>query len=156
VINQDDRVPVHSPAPDWIIGHTSRLAYQHVDLGFTMRAYLGNYVYNNVASNLGSYEEVTRGSPYNLHASVLETGFVRPQYFSDYYVEDASFLRMDNITLGYTLTWRGQPMRIFGTVQNVFTLTGYDGVDPTAGLNGLDNNIYPRSRTFTGGVTVRF
>jgi iron complex outermembrane receptor protein len=156
VINQDDRVPFHSPAPDWIIGHTSRLAYQHVDLGFTMRAYLGNYVYNNVASNLGSYEEVTRGSPYNLHASVLETGFVRPQYFSDYYVEDASFLRMDNITLGYTLTWRGQPMRIFGTVQNVFTLTGYDGVDPTAGLNGLDNNIYPRSRTFTGGVTVRF
>ncbi len=156
VVNQDDRVPFHSPAPDWILGHTSRFQYRKFDLGFTMRAYLGNYVYNNVASNLGNYEEVARGSPYNLHASVLETGFERPQYFSDYYVEDASFLRMDNLTLGYTLDWQGRPMRVFGTVQNVFTASGYSGVDPTAGLNGIDNNIYPRSRTFTGGVSVRF
>lgn len=156
LINQDDRVPLHSPDPDWILGHTSRIAFRNLDLSFTMRAYLGNYVYNNVASNLGSYEEVGRGSPFNLHASVLETGFETPQYFSDYYVEDASFLRMDNLTLGYTLQWRGLPMRIFGTVQSVFTLTGYSGVDPTAGVSGIDNNIYPRSRTFSGGVAVRF
>ena len=156
IVNFSDRRPLHNPAPDWIFGHSSWLQYGSIDLSFTMRAYLGNRVYNNVASNLGNYEEVARGSPYNLHASVLETGFERPQYFSDYYVEDASFLRMDNLTLGYTVNWRGQPMRIFGTIQNVFTLTGYDGVDPTAGLNGIDNNIYPRSRTFTGGVTVRF
>lgn len=156
VINQDDRVPFHSPDPDWILGHTSDIAYRNLDLSFTLRAYLGTYVYNNIASNLGSYEEVGRGSPFNLHASVLETGFEKPQYFSDYYVEDASFLRMDNLTLGYTVQWRGRPMRIFGTVQNVFTLTGYSGVDPTAELRGIDNNIYPRSRTFSGGVSVRF
>jgi iron complex outermembrane receptor protein len=154
-INVDDRRAHHNPAPKWILGHSSYLSYGKLDASFTLRAYLGSYVYNNVASNLGAYAEVTRGSPYNLHASVLETGFVQPQYLSDYYVEDASFLRMDNLTLGYNLTYRGQPLRVFGTVQNVFTLTGYSGVDPTAGLNGLDNNIYPRSRTFAAGLNVR-
>jgi iron complex outermembrane receptor protein len=108
-----------------------------------------------VASNLGTYAEVTRASPYNLHTSVLETGFETPQYLSDYYVEDGSFLRMDNITLGYNLTYRGQPVRLFGTVQNAFTITGYSGVDPTAGLIGIDNNIYPRSRTFTAGLSLK-
>ena len=155
-INVDDRRPLNDPAPDWILGHSSYLNYGKLDASFTLRAYLGSYVYNNVSSNLGTYAEVTRGSPYNLHASVLETGFVQPQYLSDYYVEDASFLRMDNLTVGYNLTWRGQPMRVFGTVQNAFTVTGYSGVDPTAGLNGLDNNIYPRSRTFAAGLNVRF
>lgn len=155
-ITVDDRRPFEDPAPDWMLTHTSQLSYRNWDLGFTLRAYLGNYVYNNVASNLGTYAEVGRGSPYNLHASVLETGFETPQYLSDHYVEDASFLRMDNATLGYTFEFRGQPVRVFGAVQSAFTLTGYSGVDPTAGLNGLDNNIYPRSRTFTGGLSVRF
>ena len=102
------------------------------------------------------FSEVTRDSPYNLHSSVLKTGFTTPQYLSDYYVEDGSFLRLDNVAAGYSFNYRGQPMRITGTVQNVFTITGYSGVDPTAGLYGLDNNIYPRSRTFTGGLSVRF
>jgi TonB-linked SusC/RagA family outer membrane protein len=155
-INVDDRRAFHDPAPKWILGHSSYMTYGKLDASLTLRAYLGSYVYNNVASNLGTYAEVTRGSPYNLHASVLETGFVQPQYLSDYYVEDASFLRMDNITLGYNLVYRGQPLRVFGTVQNAFTMTGYSGVDPTAGLNGLDNNIYPRSRTFAAGLNVRF
>lgn len=154
-INVDDRRELHDPAPKWILGHSSYLSLNKLDLSFTLRAYLGNYVYNNVASNLGAYAEVTRGSPYNLHRSVLETGFVQPQYLSDYYVEDASFLRMDNITLGYSLSYGGQPMRLFATIQNAFTLTGYSGVDPTAGLNGLDNNIYPRARTFAAGLNVR-
>lgn len=156
VINVGDRRTLQDPAPKWILGHSSYLGYRQFSLSFTLRAYLGNYVYNNVASNLGTYAEVTRASPYNLHSSVLETGFVTPQYLSDYYVENASFLRMDNITLGYDFEYRGQPVRLFGTVQNAFTLTGYSGVDPTAGLNGIDNNIYPRSRTITGGLTLRF
>jgi TonB-dependent starch-binding outer membrane protein SusC len=151
-----DRRPFHDPAPKWILGHSSSLGWGSFDLGFTLRAYLDSWVYNNVASNLGTYQEVGRGSPYNLHASVLETGFESPQYLSDYYVEDASFLRMDNLSVGYSFAFNGQPMRAFGAVQSVFTLTGYSGVDATAGLNGLDNNIYPRSRTFTGGLSVRF
>ncbi len=129
------------------------------DASFTMRAYLGNYVYNNVASNFGHYRALSYvGAPNNLDASVLETGFESEQYFSDYYVEDASFLRMDNLTVGYTFSpfRSGQRMRVFGTVQNAFMLTGYDGVDPLAGVNGIDNNLYPRSRTFTAGASVWF
>ena len=155
-INQDDRRPFHDPAPKWMLGHSSYLSYESLDLSFTLRAYLGNYVYNNVASDLGTYSEVTRGAPYNLQASVLQTGFQTQQLLSDYYVENAAFLRMDNITLGFTFKYRHQPVRVFGTVQNAFTITGYSGVDPTAGLIGIDNNIYPRSRTFTTGITFRF
>jgi iron complex outermembrane receptor protein len=155
-INESDRAPFHDPAPKWMLSHSSYFGYHSFDLSFTLRSYLGNYTYNNVASNLGTYSEVTRGSPYNLHASVLTTGFVTPQYFSSYYVESASFLRMDNISLAYSFNYRRQPLRLFATVQNAFTITGYSGVDPTAGLNGIDNNIYPRARTFTGGLSFRF
>jgi iron complex outermembrane receptor protein len=155
-INQDDYRPYKSPQPKWILGHSSYLTYNKFDLGFTLRAYLGNYVYNNVASTLGTYSEVTRASPFNLHKSVLETGFETQQLFSDYYVEKASFLRMDNMTLGYSLNLKGQPARIYGAVQNVFTITGYSGIDPAAGLNGIDNNLYPRSRTFSGGLSLQF
>jgi iron complex outermembrane receptor protein len=156
VINDSDRRPFHDPAPKWILSHSSYLTYGNFDLSFTLRAWVGNYVYNNVASALGAYQNLTGSAmPANLHASVLKTGFVTPQYYSDFYVEDGSFLRLDNITLGYAFTYRGQPWRIFATVQNAFTLTGYSGVDPTAGLNGIDNNIYPRSRTFVGGLSVR-
>src|SRR5438034_9806299 len=112
---------------------------------------------NNVASANGAYQNLTgSGMPSNLHASVLTTGFVVPQYYSDYFVEDASFLRMDNITLGYAFTYRGQPLHVFATVQNAVTITGYSGVGPPAGLHGLDNNIYPRARTITTGLSVRF
>jgi iron complex outermembrane receptor protein len=158
VVNQDDRAPLENPAPDWTFGFTSRMQYRQFDLSFTVRAHLGNYVYNNVASNLGHYSALrASGAPVNLHTSVLENQFEFPQYFSDVYVEDASFLRMDNITLGYNFRGFGsQPMRAFGTVQNVFTATGYSGVDPEAGFNGIDNNIYPRSRTFTAGIGVQF
>jgi iron complex outermembrane receptor protein len=156
IINQNDRRPFHDPAPKWILGHSSYLSYGKFDFGFTLRAYLGNYVYNNVASTLGTYSEVGRGSPFNLHSSVLTTGFTTQQLFSDYYVEKASFLRMDNLTLGYSFNLKGQAARLFGTLQNAFTITGYSGVDPTAGLNGIDNNLYPRSRTFTGGLSLRF
>jgi TonB-dependent starch-binding outer membrane protein SusC len=147
----------HDPAPKWILGHSSYLSYGSWDVSFTLRAWLGNYVYNNVASNQGNYHVVqASGSPYNLSTSVLQSGFVQPQYLSDYYVEDGSFLRMDNVTVGYSFKYRGQNVRAAATLQNAFTITGYSGVDPTAGLNGIDNNIYPRARTLTGGLTVRF
>jgi iron complex outermembrane receptor protein len=165
IINQDDLRPFHDPAPKWILGHSSYLAWGNFDLGFTLRSYLGNYIYNNVASAMGDYRELTQGSPYNLHSSVLETQFATQQLQSDYYVEKASFLRMDNVTIGYTFNLRGQSARMFGTVQNAFTITGYSGVDPaaniapgpnTSSVNGIDNNIYPRSRTFSGGLSLRF
>ena len=164
IINQGDLRPFHDPAPKWILGHSSYLAWGRFDFGFTLRSYLGNYVYNNVASANGDYRELFAGSsPYNLHSSVLETQFETQQLQSDFYVQNASFLRMDNMTLGYTFNLRGQAARVFGTVQNLFTITGYDGVDPssnitptplTSSVNGIDNNIFPRSRTFSGGLSL--
>jgi iron complex outermembrane receptor protein len=135
------------------------MGWRAFDASFTLRAHVGNHVYNNVASNYGHYRALRYVDvPNNLHRSVLETGFESEQYFSDYYVEDASFLRMDNLTLGYTFDpfRSGQQVRTFGTVQNVFTMTEYRGVDPLAGLNGIDNNLYPRSRTFILGANVTF
>ena len=166
IINQGDLRPFKDPAPKWILGHSSYMALGNLDLGLTLRAYLGNHMYNNVASANGDFRELTQGSPYNLHSSVLETQFATQQLQSDYYVEDASFLRLDNLTLGYSFNLRGQSARVFGTVQNLFTITGYSGVDPsgnitplnpsiTSSLNGIDNNIYPRSRTFSGGLSLR-
>jgi iron complex outermembrane receptor protein len=165
IINSSDLRPFHSPAPKWILGHTSSISWRHFDATATLRAYFGNYVYNNVASNLGYYNILTLGNaPTNMHVSVLETGFVSPQYLSDHYVEDASFVRLDNLTFGYTFG----PMRasdalrlvegarVFGTIQNVFTSTKYSGVDPTAGINGIDNNLYPRARTFVAGLSLGF
>jgi iron complex outermembrane receptor protein len=95
---------------------------------------------------------------------VLQTNYVNPQYFSDYYVQDASFLRMDNITIGYTIAnfARFRTARFYGTVQNVFTLTPYKGVDPEAATLGftpafgIDNNIFPRSRTYLLGAAFNF
>jgi iron complex outermembrane receptor protein len=157
IINQDDRRPFHSPAPKWILGHTSQLRYRSFDMSFTLLAQVGNYAYNNVASSTGFYDQLSDAArPNNLHSSVLDNGFVNPQYFSDSYVEDASFLRLENIELGYTFGGRLSGMRVFGVVQNVFTLTGYSGIDPAATITGIDNNIYPRSRTFTGGLSVTF
>ncbi|HVO33940.1 MAG TPA: SusC/RagA family TonB-linked outer membrane protein [Gemmatimonadales bacterium] len=152
--------PYKSPWPSLELGHTSSFTYSNFDFGFTLRASLGNYVYNNIAANGGSYQNITSGNvwPANIDASVLKTGFTAPQWLSDYYVQDASFLRMDNITLGYSFNVSGRRWRVYATVQNAFTITGYQGVDPTAAENGvgIDSNIYPRSRTFTGGLSVRF
>ena len=93
-----------------------------------------------------------------MYAGLAEFGFVKPQYFSELYVEDASFLRLDNVTVGYTVrNLRSlNSVRLFGTVQNVFTKTKYTGIDPLAGVNGIDNNIYPLSRTFTAGLNIGF
>jgi iron complex outermembrane receptor protein len=156
-INQDDRVAFQKPAPDWIMGFTSSMRYKSFDLSFTLLAQLGSYLYNNVASNTGHYQSLTNSArPNNLHSSVLDNGFETPQYFSDEYVEDASFLRLENIELGYTFQKWLRGMRVFGVVQNLFTLTGYSGVDPTASITGIDNNRYPRTRTFTAGLNVTF
>ncbi|MDB4899461.1 MAG: TonB-dependent outer membrane protein SusC/RagA, partial [Gemmatimonadetes bacterium] len=159
IINSSDLRAYHSPAPRWILGHTSNVTWRGFDASTTLRAYVGNYVYNNIASNLGNYSVLTGTyAPVNVNVAALTYGFTRPQYQSDLYVEDASFLRMDNLTVGYTFDRLGQisNARLFGTVQNVFTHTSYTGVDPTANINGIDNNVYPRSRTFVGGLSVGF
>ncbi len=162
IINEDDRRVLNAPAPDVIYGLTSNFAFKGFDLTFTLRGAVGNYVYNNNASNRGVYQRVQgtgigndRYVLYNLHQSVLETSFMTPQYFSDYYVEDASFLRLDNITLGYTfLPKKGlSSLRLYATAQNLFVMTQYSGLDPEVD-NGIDNSPYPRPRGFIFGLSL--
>lgn len=157
-INFDDRVVYKNPAPRLIIGHTSNMSWKRFDLALTARAYLGNYVYNNISSNLGNYQVLSGNAPANVFAGATQYNFTRPQYWSDLYVEEASFLRLDNVTVGYTFTKLGglRNARLFGTVQNAFTSSKYSGIDPLAGVNGIDNNIYPLSRTFTAGFNIGF
>lgn len=159
IVNDRDKQPTGSPAPDVTAGLTSQLYYKNFDLAFTLRTSIGNEVYNNVASNFGNFSRVISDIvPANMHSSVLDNNFVEPQLFSDVYVEDGSYLRMDNITLGYTfngLLNQINNLRVFATGQNLFVLTGYSGLEPEVG-RGIDDNIFPRSRTFIFGLNVDF
>lgn len=157
IVNANDRRPFKNPAATILYGFTSRVNYYNLDFSFTLRGSLGNYVYNNVASNQANYQRgADNFAPNNMLTSVLETNFYRPQYFSDYYVEDASFLRMDNISVGYKVREISEKLtlRIYGTVQNPFLITKYTGLDPEATISGIDNNIYPRSRTYIVGLSI--
>lgn len=157
-VNSEDREIYKSPAPKYIMGLTSHMVYKGLDLSFTLRANIGNYVYNNIASNNGYYNAMDGSGNWlqNVHSSVLETNYVTPQYFSDYYVEDASFVRMDNITLGYNVpSLKKANIRVYGTVQNAFVLTKYSGLDPEVG-SGIDNNPYPKARTYVLGLSLGF
>ncbi len=161
VVNDEDKVATKSPQPNWTFGHTSQVRYGGFDLSASVRAQLGNYVYNNISSNFGTYNRIREFSPTNLQESVLETNFDQPQYFSDYYVEDASFLRMDNVTLGYSFDGLAgvDRLRVYGSVSNVFVITGYSGPEPEIGNTtgvGIDNDVFPRTRTFTGGLNLQF
>ena len=158
-INDQDLRIFHSGRPDWMLGFSSNLSYKNWDFGFSMRANIGNYLYNNVASNVGTYAATrgTNGYLVNIQADALDSQFENNEYFSDYYIQNASFLKMDYMTLGYTFReiFGKTHMRFYGTVQNVFTITEYEGLDPEIG-SGIDNNVYPRPRIFTLGVNVNF
>jgi len=161
-VDDNDKRAYKKPAADLLIGITSSFNFKGFDLTFTMRGNAGNFVYNNNASVGGYFNRVNeRGDLFlnNLHTSGLVTGFNTPQYFSDYYVEDASFLRMDNITLGYRLPKMPgrSTLRLYVTAQNPFVWTRYSGLNPEVGGDktlGLDNNPYPWSRTYVFGLSL--
>ncbi|WP_312400044.1 SusC/RagA family TonB-linked outer membrane protein [Chryseobacterium sp.] len=158
IINNDDLYRYKSPAPDVLLGFSSKFNYKNWDLGFTMRASIGNYVYNNVASQYGTEQGIGLNNyVQNIHSSYLDTGFKRTQLLSDYYVENASFVRMDNINLGYNFPRfiKDSKLRIFGSVQNAFIITKYSGLDPEV-FNGIDNNLYQRPRVYSLGFNFQF
>jgi TonB-linked SusC/RagA family outer membrane protein len=159
-ISGDDRYRYKRPAAPVFMGFTTNLAYGNFDFNFGLRANFGNYVYNNVKSQLGTYRTLydSFASLSNSTAEALNTDFTYATYESDYYVENASFLRMDNITLGYRLNeMLGAKLsgRVYGTVQNVFVITKYSGLDPEV-AGGVDYNVYPRPRTFLLGLNLDF
>lgn len=159
-ISELDKYRYQKPAPDFFMGVSSMLRYKSLDFSFNGRLNIGNYMYNNMSSNYGSYSEMYRSVGFlaNLNRSILETGFDNPQYWSDYYIENASYFRMDNMTLGYTfnkLVNDKGSLRFYSNVQNLFTITNYSGLDPEV-ENGIDRNIYPRPRTFMFGASLEF
>ena len=156
LINELDLVVGKSPNPKAIFGLTSNMSYKSFELSFTLRSNLGNYVYNNVSSSMGYFDLLTDRVINNIHISAYETGFKTHQLHSDYYIENASFLKLDNITLGYNFNKVDfARIKAYITAQNLFTLSGYSGVEPEI-FNGVDNNLYPRSTTVILGVNASF
>jgi len=156
--NNSNKYHIGKPAADYLIGISSNLSYKQFDLSFNGRISIGNYVYNNNNSNRAVYQNLYNQSGYlaNVLTAVKETNFYTAQYWSDFYLEDASFFRMDNINLGYRfnrLFTEKLSGRLSFTVQNAFVITNYSGLDPEVD-KGIDKNIYPRPRTFLLGVNV--
>ena len=158
-INDADLYRYHSPAPKYIMGLSTSLRYKQLTLGMSFRANIDNYVYNGMGMSTGAWETVSYNNSQlnNLNTSFLKTGFKTRQYLSDYYVENASFLKLDNLSLSYNVgkinKWAS--LTVSAMVQNVFTITGYSGTDPEV-PNGMDNSFYPRPRTYSVSLGLQF
>ena len=158
-INDADLYRYHSPAPKYIMGLSTSLRYKQLTLGMSFRANIDNYVYNGMGMSTGAFETVSYNNSQlnNLNTSFLKTGFKTRQYLSDYYVENASFLKLDNLSLSYNVgkinKWA--LLTVSAMVQNVFTITGYSGTDPEV-PNGMDNSFYPRPRTYSVSLGLQF
>lgn len=164
ILTDADRYFYKKPAADVLMGLSSKVIYKAWDFNFTLRASLNNYVYNNVQS--ANSDLVNTFSPQgfltNKVLMALEPNFpntvTKATFQSDYFVQNASFLKCDNITVGYSfprLLGENISGRVFGTVQNVFTITKYKGLDPEIN-SGIDNNIYPRPTSVLFGVNLNF
>ena len=164
-IDTADRYRHKKPAPDYTFGFFSTVNYKNFDFTMNWRASLGNYIFDNVSSNLGYSDAGLRRQTdlSNISSDYYNTGFKfedngTQRYLSDYFVKDASFVKLDNVTVGYTLNkslLKAATLRFTAGVQNVFTLTKYNGLDPEK-FNGIDNNVYPRARVFLVGVNANF
>ena len=160
-ITTADKYYFHDPNADFYFGLSSNFSYKEWSFSFAGRANFGNYMYNNVQSENGWYNRMYRPEgPYlgNIVSSITNTNFEHTQYWSDYYIQDASFFRMDNITLSYTfnnLLQNNLNLQLSATVNNAFVITNYDGIDPEVN-RGIDNNVYPRTRIWMFGVNLLF
>ncbi len=159
-VDDDDKYYYKDPTADLTFGISSKFNYKNWDLSLSGRASFGNYVYNNVDSDASVVGQMyySEGYATNKTKDALNTMFDSPCYLSDYYVQDGSFFKLDNVTVGYQfnkLFGEKGNLRVYGTVQNVFTITDYSGLDPEI-YGGIDNNVYPRPRTFLVGVNLDF
>lgn len=159
-ITPDDRYRYKKPAPTYLMGFYTGLNLGKFDITAAGRANVGNYIYNNNLSNNAFYNQLYGSTNVlrNVLSPTTDIDFNVPQYFSDYFIRNASFLRIDHITAGYTFDhpWRKMAaLRFSVTVQNPLLVTKYDGIDPEV-FSGIDNNVYPRSRTYLFGVRANF
>lgn len=153
-----DKYFYESTTPDATIGFSTRFKYKNWDVSTALRAVIGNYVYNNFAAQSNVQSIKTNEFLQNLPRLAAEYGFQGPQYWSDIFVENASFLRMDNLSVGYNLGDifnSGSNVRVFGMAQNVFVITKYSGIDPEI-YGNIDNGFYQRPRIFSLGINFNF
>jgi iron complex outermembrane receptor protein len=160
IINDDDKFFHKSPFADITMGLNTNLNYKNWDFAMVTRASIGNYAYDNVASSTAYLRRATENSILtNLHSDYLDTGFVNiteNNLLSSHYVREASFFRIDNIAIGYTFGINSNTtFRVYGSMQNVLTITDYEGLDPEI-FGGIDNNFYPRPQSFVFGVNIDF
>lgn len=149
------------------MGFSTRVEWKNFDLGFSLRASLGNYLYNNFeqGQRLKTTSAVWCQDSYLANRSVSSLGWLsdsNTSKLSDYFVQNASFLKMDNITLGYSFdrlfksgSWKGISGRVYASCSNVFTITKYSGIDPEV-YSGIDKDVYPRPITFQFGLNLNF
>jgi iron complex outermembrane receptor protein len=156
-ITEADRQAYKKATPDAFIGFTNNFSYKNLDLNFTFRGSFGNYVYNNNASDTGNLNSIVNQPGYvaNAHASYLDSNFSSQELFSDYYIERADFVRLDNISLGYTIPFEKITLRTSLTATNVFVISEYSGLDPENNT-GIENSPYPRTRDIVLGINLTF
>ena len=157
-ITEIDRQAYKKASPDVFMGLSNNFSYKDFNFSFTWRGSFGGYIYNNMQSSTGFRGAGTvTPQPYysNFNANVLETDFNESQFFSDYYVQSSDFVKLDNISAGYLFAGDKVDFRTTFTVSNVLTITDYDGLDPEI-FSGIDNNFYPRPRTYTLGLNLTF
>ena len=167
VISEADRYLYKSVMAPVTMGFSTRVEWKNFDLGFSLRASLGNYVYNNFeqGQRLKTTSAVWCQDSYLANRSVSSLGWLsdsNTSKLSDYFVQNASFLKMDNITLGYSFnrlfksgSWKGISGRVYASCSNVFTITKYSGIDPEV-YSGIDKDVYPRPITFQFGLNLNF
>jgi iron complex outermembrane receptor protein len=159
-IDESDKYWVKNPEPKVYMGFSANATFNKIGAGFSMRANVGNYMYNNFKAGSGIWQNTSSGQNYlnNGSTDILESNFNNRQTWSDWYLENASFLRMDNAYINYNV---GKVMknkanlRISFNVQNVFVITKYTGLDPEIS-GGIDGSIYPRPRMFALGINLDY
>ncbi|WP_272022290.1 SusC/RagA family TonB-linked outer membrane protein [Olleya namhaensis] len=160
VINDEDKYIKEDPFGDILMGFNTNASYKNWDFSLQSRASVGNYMYNDVEANRGVLINATNNNILsNIHSDYYNSGFTvisDRTATSDHFVQEASFFKIDNITIGYTLDKvKNTTFRFYGSLQNVLTITDYSGLDPEINL-GIDNNFYPRPRSFVMGVNIDF
>ncbi len=156
--DNEDKYIFKQPAPDFLLGFSMRFAYKNFDLSASSRASIGNYVYNAVAAG-SSYDQMYQiGYWKNFPRLLNDTHFVKRQFSSDYFVENASFFKLDNLSVGYNVENITDKLSAYIslTAQNIWTITNYTGLDPEVEDNGIDNNFYPRPQVFMLGINLTF
>ncbi|KMQ71579.1 SusC/RagA family TonB-linked outer membrane protein [Chryseobacterium koreense] len=157
-ITEADKYFYKSTQPDVILGFNTKFTYRNWDAGLSARAVIGNYVYNNAASNSSLQSGSTNEYLQNVYNTAVNNNFSIPRYFSDLFVENASFLRLDNVNLGYNfrdIFAPGSSLRVYGMAQNVFVITKYTGVDPEV-FGNIDNGYYQMPRVYSLGLNFNF